>query len=92
MPPPPAPWQPVQAKAAVLERLKATGAFRTEFVRVPGSGCVTPADLDHAFNAVLGAAMRRLAVEEGWRCDGRGSIDVRPVHCEVGVRCGVRGV
>lgn len=77
------PVPPPQAKEEVLERLKASGAFRTEFARVPGSGCVSPADLEHAFTAVLGAVMRRLALEEGWRCDGRGPIDVRPVHCEV---------
>lgn len=67
----------------MLARLKANGSFRTEFARVPGSGCVSPADLEHAFTAVLSSALRRLAVEEGWRCDGRGAIDVRPVHCEV---------
>ncbi|EFN54220.1 hypothetical protein CHLNCDRAFT_36088 [Chlorella variabilis] len=72
-----------QAKDSVLARLKANGSFRTEFARVPGSGCVSPADLEHAFTAVLSSALRRLAVEEGWRCDGRGAIDVRPVHCEV---------
>ncbi|KAL4429595.1 hypothetical protein ABPG77_008644 [Micractinium sp. CCAP 211/92] len=72
-----------QAKEEVLEQLKASGAFRTEFARVPGSGCVSPADLEHAFSAVLAATLRRLALEEGWRCDGRGPIDLRPVHCEV---------
>ncbi len=80
---------PLQAKEAALERLKAVGAFRTEFARLPGSGCVSPADLDHAFGALLSATMRRLALEEGWRCDGRGPIDLRPVHCEVGGQHGV---
>ncbi|KAL4458391.1 hypothetical protein ABPG75_013256 [Micractinium tetrahymenae] len=71
-----------QAKDDVLERLRATGAFRTEYARVPGSGCVAPSDLDHGFTAVLGGTLRWLALEEGWRCDGRGPIDLRPVHCE----------
>lgn len=82
--PAPPPASHPQAKNAALDRLKAVGAFRTEFARLPGSGCVSPADLDHAFGALLSATMRRLALEEGWRCDGRGPIDLRQVHCEVG--------
>ena len=67
----------------MLEQLKAAGAHRTEFARLPGSGCVSPPDLEAAFSALLSAGLRRLAVEEGRRCDGRGAIDVRPAHAEL---------
>lgn len=68
-----------------MARIRASGSFRTDFARVPGSGCVSPLDLEASFSALLSATLRRLAVQEGWRCDGRGSIDVRLVHCEVSV-------
>lgn len=67
----------------MLAHLKDIGAHRTEFARLPGSGCVSPPDLEAAFSALLSATLRRLAVEEGRRCDGRGAIDVRPTHCEL---------
>ncbi len=54
-------------------------------VRIPGSGCVTEADLEHAFAESLANAVRSMALDEGLRADGRGLIDLRPVQCEVGV-------
>ncbi|PSC68371.1 polyribonucleotide nucleotidyltransferase [Micractinium conductrix] len=74
-----------EAKEAVLQKLRASGGFRADFARVPGSGCVTQADLEHTFRALVAGTLRRLALDEGWRCDGRGGIDVRSVHCEVDV-------
>ena len=41
-----------QAKEAVLQKLRASGGFRADFARVPGSGCVTQADLEHTFRWV----------------------------------------
>eukprot|EP00887_Chlorella_sp_A99_P006254 scaffold3.g6254.t1 len=71
------------AKEHVLAAVKASGAFRAGFARVPGSGCVSQSDLDHAFAAVVGRLLREMALEEGLRCDGRGLLDVRPIHCEL---------
>ena len=54
-----------------MDAVKASGSFRAEFARVPGSGCVSQSDLDHAFSAVVGRLVRELAIQEGWRVDGR---------------------
>ena len=40
--------------------------------------------MEHAFTALVLRTLRRLAVEEGLRADGRGLIDCRELHCEVG--------
>lgn len=69
-PPPPCPALPA-------------GSFRFEASRTPGSGCVAPSDLEHAFTALMLRTLRRLALEEGLRPDGRGLIDLRELHCEV---------
>lgn len=54
-------------------------------MRTPGSGCVSPSDLEHAFTGLLLRTLRKLALEEGLRADGRGLIDCRELHCEVRV-------
>jgi polyribonucleotide nucleotidyltransferase len=72
----------IAAKAKIIETMRAAGCWRAEFARVPGSGCVTNSDVEHAFSAVLGATMRSLAIQEGLRPDGRGPIDLRPFTIE----------
>lgn len=59
------------------------GSFRLNMVRQPGSGCVSPSDIDNAFTGLLLRVLRRLALEENLRADGRGLIDCRELHCEV---------
>lgn len=70
------------AKAGIVETLRASGSWRAEFARVPGSGCVTSSDVEHAFSAIVGAEMRKLAIQEGLRIDDRGCIDLRPLRIE----------
>ncbi|KAL6779769.1 hypothetical protein ACKKBG_A13655 [Auxenochlorella protothecoides x Auxenochlorella symbiontica] len=65
------------AKAGVLRALRDAGAVRADPVRVPGSGAVSPRDLDLAFAEVTARALRELALQEGVRCDGRGAVDTR---------------
>jgi polyribonucleotide nucleotidyltransferase len=72
----------IAAKARIIETMRAAGSWRAEFARVPGSGCVTNSDVEHAFSAVLGATMRSLVIQEGLRPDGRGPIDLRPLTIE----------
>jgi polyribonucleotide nucleotidyltransferase len=72
----------IAAKAAIIETMRAAGCWRAEFARVPGSGCVTNSDVEHAFSAVLGSTMRSLVIQEGLRPDGRGPIDLRRVKIE----------
>lgn len=59
------------------------GSFRFENSRIRGSGCASPADFDAGIAALVGEAVRDMAVSEGLRPDGRGLTDLRPVHCEV---------
>jgi len=72
----------VAAKAAISEAMRTAGCWRAEFSRVPGSGCVTASDIDHAFSAALGSELRALAIQEGLRADGRGPIDIRPLKVD----------
>lgn len=72
----------IAAKSKIIETMRAAGCWRAEFARVPGSGCVTNSDVEHAFSAVLGSTMRSLVIQEGLRPDGRGPIDLRPFKIE----------
>lgn len=45
--------------------MRAAGSFRAEMARVPGSGCVSASDVDHAFAAALGSLLRNMAMQEG---------------------------
>jgi len=72
----------IAAKSAITETMRAAGCWRAEFARVPGSGTVTNSDIEHAFSAVLGSTMRSLVIQEGFRPDGRGPIDLRPFKIE----------
>lgn len=70
------------AKVKIVEKMRASGSWRADFARIPGSGCVTSSDIDHAFSAALSQEMRCLAIEEGLRGDGRGPIDLRSQQFE----------
>ncbi|CAD7698523.1 unnamed protein product [Ostreobium quekettii] len=72
-----------EAKRAVLQQLQEQGAMRRDNDRVPGSGCVSQADLDIAFAAAEARALRGMALTEGLRIDGRGIHDIRPLETEV---------
>ena len=72
----------VIAKAKIADAMRAAGSWRAEFARVPGSGCVTATDIDHAFSAALSSELRSLAIQEGMRLDGRGLIDLRSLKIE----------
>lgn len=48
-----------------------------------GSGCSSPTDIDAAFAAAVSGTLRRMALDDGLRVDGRGLVDLRPVFCEV---------
>ena len=61
----------------------APGSFRADFARVPGSGCVSPGDLDHAFATAVARARRGMVMGEGVRPDGRGLVDLRPLAAEL---------
>ena len=37
------------AKTKIVEKMRAAGSWRSDFARIPGSGCVTNSDIDHAF-------------------------------------------
>ncbi len=64
-------------------RSACAGRFRTAARRVPGSGCVAPADIDAAFSKLIADTLRTMALDEGVRADGRGVSDLRSVFCEV---------
>lgn len=66
------------AKMALIEEMKRIGAWRAEFARIPGSGCVSAADIDHTFSATLSSEWRKMIFNENTRPDGRGLIDTRP--------------
>lgn len=70
------------AKSEIAQSLKDSGAWRGDFVRVPGSGCVSPTDLDHVFEAAIGSELRRMVLQDGIRPDGRGPIDLRAMSIE----------
>jgi polyribonucleotide nucleotidyltransferase len=72
------------AKASLADAMRAAGAWRAEFSRIPGSGCVTGSDVDAAFGAAAAAEARAMAVDDGLRPDGRGPIDLRPLRAEAG--------
>lgn len=73
----------ITARERVTEAIRAAGAWRAESSRVPGSGCVTPSDVNNAFSGAVGVELRALAVQEGLRPDGRGPIDLRPLSLDV---------
>lgn len=70
-------------KNNTIESLRKTGSMRADMARVPGSGCVAPADIDAAWPAMLSAEMRKMAFQESIRIGGRGMIDLQPLHCEL---------
>lgn len=70
------------AKFQIAQSLRESGSWRGDHVRVPGSGCVSPTDLDHIFEAAIGTELRRMVLQNGIRPDGRGPIDLRAVSME----------
>jgi len=72
------------AKLQLIEDLRRRGAWRTDFARTPGSGCVSPDDLDPAFTSAVHAELRKLIIHKGYRPpDGRGLGDVRRVSAQL---------
>lgn len=72
------------AKLQLIEDLRRRGAWRTDFARTPGSGCVSPGDLDPAFTSAVHAELRKLIMHRGYRPpDGRGLDDVRRVSARL---------
>jgi polyribonucleotide nucleotidyltransferase len=72
------------AKLQLIEDLRRRGAWRTDFARTPGSGCVSPGDLDPAFTSAVHAELRKLIIHKGYRPpDGRGLGDVRRVSAQL---------
>ena len=51
-------------------------------MRIAGSGCVSPDDLEAAWPGVQAAALRALVLDECARPDGRGLLDLRPLRLE----------
>jgi len=70
---------PVRARLArgAPERIRAA-----QHMRVAGSGCVAPGDLEAAWPAVVADALTALVLDECARPDGRGLRDLRPLHAE----------
>ena len=56
----------------------------TEYVPADGSGVVTAAQVKSSFHAVEEKVVRSLILD-GYRSDGRGPKDLRPISCEVSV-------
>ena len=59
-------------------------------LRMPGSGCVSPSDLDWAWRELVASVQRHLILRDNVRSDGRGLVDRRPVHCQVFWSVGIR--
>ena len=74
----------VDLKEEVRERLRGMGALRLEPLRVSGSGCVAPSDLDFAVSKLAADALAEAANARQRRAGGRSLDEVRPVTCEVG--------
>ncbi len=56
--------------------------FCWQHMRIAGSGCVSPDDLEAAWPGVQAAALRALVLDECARPDGRGLLDLRPLRLE----------
>ena len=56
-----------------------------QHMRLAGSGCVSPRDLDEAWPQLQAASLRDLALHDNARPDGRGSADVRLLQSVVGM-------
>ena len=67
------------ARAAAVRDLRARGAWRAPYARVPGSGCVSQADEEGAAPTIIAAALARRARAGEPRAGARGSRDVRPL-------------
>jgi hypothetical protein len=52
-------------------------------MRVAGSGCASPRDIDEAWAEIQVAALSNLALAHNARPDGRGFADVRPLQLSV---------
>jgi hypothetical protein len=54
-----------------------------QHMRVPGSGCASPRDIQLAWSHIQAAALRDLLFSDNARPDGRGFKDTRPLSCHV---------
>ncbi|KAK9811328.1 hypothetical protein WJX72_001896 [[Myrmecia] bisecta] len=71
------------ARQATEQKLREMGIMRHENIRLRGSGCASPADIDHAWAALEAAVVRDMALADNVRVDGRGLVDLRPLYCQV---------
>lgn len=60
-------------------------------MRVAGSGCVSPLDLDVAWPHLVSMCVSELACKENLRNDGRGLLDSRQQSQAVGLLCQTHG-
>jgi polyribonucleotide nucleotidyltransferase len=76
-----------------LEREDANSALKTELATVLKEKFpnITDWEINETYYTLQRDAVRKLALEQGKRCDGRGAKDIRPIHCEVGVLPRVHG-
>ncbi|GMH37037.1 hypothetical protein BSKO_04910 [Bryopsis sp. KO-2023] len=70
-------------KRKVHQQLNAKGLIQPESERVPGSGCVSPLDLDFSLHMVEEKIVRQMAIQDGLRVDGRGLRELRRLFCQV---------
>jgi polyribonucleotide nucleotidyltransferase len=82
----------VQAKMARKDALQEVCAEAIEkLVRPDDPAAPSKAKVRECFDALQKIAMRKAIVEQGRRCDGRGTKDIRPIESEVGFLPRVHG-
>ncbi|CAL8469255.1 g8796 [Coccomyxa elongata] len=80
-----------QAREDLEAKLRAMGMFRLEHMRVPGSGCASPKDIDSSWEQIQAAALRFLVLSGHARPDGRGFKDARQPSSRVAFLNAVHG-
>lgn len=56
--------------------------MRHESARIKNSGLVSPLDMQQGMAVVQQRVLAELLAQQGLRMDGRGALDVRPMHIE----------
>ena len=78
--------QAIVVDADKLNRQRGLEALKKEIIVELGDECEKPKpDLDEAFEMVLKAYLKQLALKENRRADGRGLHEIRPISAEVGL-------